>query len=137
MKVPPPSEQPVTEEEDQAFLTPSSRRKKRSLAARRAALRPWAMGIGLTVLVAVAAVGAYRLGASIGSWNDRPSAAATPTAHPAPMPSASSEPPMSGGYAIGPDGVLGRPTEFGAETYTKSELPEEAKENRLFRVECG
>ena len=58
MKVPPPSEQPVTEEEDQAFLTPSSRRKKRSLAARRAALRPWVMSIGLTVLVAVAAVGA-------------------------------------------------------------------------------
>ena len=78
MKVPPPSEQPVTEEEDQAFLTPSSRRKKRSLAARRAALRPWVMSIGLTVLVAVAAVAAYTLGASIGSWNDRPSTAATP-----------------------------------------------------------
>ena len=129
MKVPPLSERPVTEEEEQDFLTPTSRRKKRALAARRAALRPWAMGIGLTVLVAVAAVGAYRLGASIGSWNDRPSAAATPTAHPAPMPSASSEPPMSGGYAIGPDGVLVRPAEFAADTYTKPELPEEAKEN--------
>ena len=137
MKVPPPSEQPVTEEEDQAFLTPSSRRKKRSLVARRAALRPWVMGIGLTVLVAVAAVGAYTLAASIASWNDRPSTAATPTVRPAPMPSASSEPAMSGGYEIGPDGVLVRPAEFGAETYTKSELPEEAKENRLFRVECG
>ena len=88
MKVPPPSEQPVTEEEDQAFLTPTSRRKKRSLAARRAALRPWAMGIGLTALVAVAAVGAYTLAASIASWNDRPSTAATPTVRPAPMPSA-------------------------------------------------
>ena len=74
MKVPPLSERPVTEEEEQDFLTPTSRRKKRALSARRAALRPWAMGIGLTVLVAVAAVGAYRLGASIGSWNDRPSA---------------------------------------------------------------
>ena len=110
MKVPPPSEQPVTEEEDQAFLTPTSRRKKRSLAARRAALRPWAMGIGLTALVAVAAVGAYTLAASIASWNDRPSTATTPTV---------------------------RPAEFGADTYTKPELPEEAKENRLFRVECG
>ena len=129
MKVPPLSERPVTEEEEQDFLTPTSRRKKRALSARRAALRPWAMGIGLTVLVAVAAVGAYRLGASIGSWNDRPSAAATPTVHPAPVPSASSEPPMSGGYEIGPDGVLVRPAEFAADTYTKPELPEEAKEN--------
>lgn len=137
MKVPPLSERPVTEEEDQAFLAPTSRRKKRSLAARRAALPPWAMGIGLTAPVAVAVVGAYTLAASIGSWNDHPSTAATPTVHPAPMPSVSSEPPMSGGYAIGPDGVLARPAEFGADTYTQPELPEEAKENRLFRVECG
>ena len=36
---------------------------------------------------------------------------------------------MSGGYAIGPDGVLVRPAEFAADTYTKPELPEEAKEN--------
>ena len=129
MKVPPASERPVTEEEEQDFLTPPARRKKRSLAARRAALRPWAMGIGLTVLVAVAAVGAYTLGASISSWNDRPSTAATPTVHPASAPSASSEPPMSGGYEIGPDGVLVRPAEFAADTYTKPELPEAAKEN--------
>ena len=129
MKVPPLSERPITEEDKQDFLTPTSRRKKRSLAATRAALRPWAIGIGLTMLVAVAAVGAYRLGASIGSWNDRPSAAATPTVHPAPVPSASSEPPMSGGYEIGPDGVLVRPAEFAADTYTKPELPEAAKEN--------
>ena len=129
MKVPPLSERPVTEEEEQDFLTPPARRKKRSLAARRAALRPWAMGIGLTVLVAVAAVGAYTLGASISSWNDRPSTAATPTVRPTPAPSASSEPPMSGGYEIGPDGVLVRPAQFAADTYTKPELPEEAKEN--------
>ena len=129
MKVPPLSERPVTEEEEQALAGSPSRRKKGSLSARRAALRPWAMGIGLTVLVAVAAVGAYTLGARISSWNDRPSTAATPTVHPAPMPSASSEPPMSGGYEIGPDGVLVRPAEFAADTYTKPELPEEAKEN--------
>ena len=129
MKVPPLSERPDTEEEEQDFLTPPLRRKKRSLSARRAALRPWALGIGLTVLVAVAAVGAYTLGASISSWNDRPSTAATPTVHPAPMPSASSEAAMSGGYAVGPDGVLVRPAEFAADTYTKPELPEAAKEN--------
>ena len=36
---------------------------------------------------------------------------------------------MSGGYEIGPDGVLVRPAEHAASTYTKPELPEEAKEN--------
>ena len=129
MKVPPLSERPVTEEEEQAFLAPPSRRKKRSVAARRAALRPWAIGIGLTVLVTVACVVAYRLAAGIASWNEKPSAAATPTVHPAPAPTASTEPAMSGGYEIGPDGVLVRPAEFAADTYTKPELPEEAKEN--------
>ena len=116
MKVPPLSERPDIEEDEQDFLTPPSRRKKRSRAATRAALRPWAIGIGLTVLVAVASVGAYRLAAGIAWGNEHPSAAATPTAHPAPMPSASSEPAMSGGYAIGPDGVLVRPAEFAADT---------------------
>ena len=129
MKVPPLSERPDTEEDEQAFLTPPARRKKRSRAATRAALRPWAMGIGLTVLVTVASVGTYRLAAGIDWGNEHPSAAATPTVHPAPMPSASSEAAMSGGYAIGPDGVLVRPAEFAADTYTKPELPEEAKEN--------
>ena len=129
MKVPPLSERPDIEEDEQDSLTPPSRRKKRSRAATHAALRPWAMGIGLTVLVAVAAVGAYRLGAGIAWGNEQPSAAATPTVRPAPMPSASSEAAMSGGYAIGPDGVLVRPAEFAADTYTKPELPEAAKEN--------
>ena len=129
MKVPPLSERPVTEEEEQAFLAPTSRRKKRSIADTRAALRPWVIGIGLTVLVAVACVVAYRLAAGIGSWSENPSAAATPTVHPAPAPTVSSEPAMSGGYEIGPDGVLVRPAEFAADTYTKPELPEAAKEN--------
>lgn len=129
MKVPPLSERPVNEKEDHAFPAPTSRRKKRSIADTRAALRPWVIGIGLTVLVAVAAVGAYRLGAGIASWSENPSTAATPTVHPAPAPTASTEPPMSGGYEIGPDGVLVRPAEFAADTYTKPELPEAAKEN--------
>ena len=129
MEISPQSDRSVAEEKEEAFVASTPRRKKRSLSATRAALRPWAIGIGLTVLVAVAAVGAYTLGASISSWNDRPSTAATPTVHPAPVPSASSEPPMSGGYAIGPDGILVRPAQFAADTYTKPELPEEAKEN--------
>ena len=129
MEISPLSDRSVAEEEEQAVLASPSRCKKRSVGARRAALRPWAIGIGLTVLVAVAAVGAYRLAAGIDWWNEHPTAAATPTAHPAPMPSASSEAAMSGGYAIGPDGVLVRPAEFAADTYTKPELPEAAKEN--------
>jgi hypothetical protein len=129
MTVPPLSERSITEKEEQAVLVQPSRRKKRSVVDRRAALRSWGIGIGLTVLVAVAAVGTYTLAASIDWGNERPSAAATPTVHPTPMPSASSEPAMSGGYAIGPDGVLVRPAEFAADTYTKPELPEEAKEN--------
>ena len=129
MEISPLSDRSVAEEEEQDFLTQSSRRKKRTLADRRAALRPLVIGIGLTVLVAVAAVGAYRLAAGIDWWNEHPSAAATPTVHPVPMPSVSSEAAMSGGYQIGPDGVLVRPAEHAASTYTKPELPEEAKEN--------
>ena len=129
MKVPPLSERHITEEDEQDFLAPPSRHKKRSLAARRAALRPWAIGIGLTVLVAVASVAAYTLAAGIASWSGNPSAAATPTVHPAPAPTVSSEPAMSGGYEIGPDGVLVRPAQYAADTYTKPELPEAAKEN--------
>ena len=59
------SDRSVAEEDEHAFLTPTSRRKKRSLADRRAALRPWAIGIELAVVVTVAAVGAYRLAAGI------------------------------------------------------------------------
>ena len=129
MEISPLSDRSVAEEKEEAFVASTSRRKKRSLVARRAALRPWVIGIGLTVLVAVASVGAYTLAASIASWNEKPSAVATPTVHPAPAPTASTESPMSGGYAIGPDGVLVRPAEFAADTYTKPELPEEAKEN--------
>ena len=89
MEISPLSDRSVAEEEEQAFPAPSSRRKKRSLADRRAALRPWAIGIGLTVLVAVASVAAYRLAAGIDWWNEHPSAAATPTVRPTPVPSES------------------------------------------------
>ena len=64
------------------------------------------------------------------AWGETPTVAATgPTAAPTPAPTMSSEPAMSGGYQIGPNGVLVRPAQFAADTYTKPELPEEAKEN--------
>lgn len=50
MEISPLSDRSVAEEDEQAFLAPSSRRKKRSLTAKRAALRPWAIGIGLTAV---------------------------------------------------------------------------------------
>ena len=64
------------------------------------------------------------------AWREKPSVAATaPATQPTPAPSVSSEAAMSGGYQIGPDGVLVRPAEYAADTYTKPELPEAAKEN--------
>ena len=81
MEISPLSDRSVAEEKEEAFVASTPHRKKRSLAARRAALRPWVIGIGLTILVAVAAVGAYTLGASIGSWNDRPSTNGAPRTH--------------------------------------------------------
>ena len=129
MEISPQSDRSVAEEKKESFVASTPRRKKRSLVARRAALRPWVIGIGLTVLVAVASVAAYTLGVGIASWNEKPSAAATPTVHPVPAPTVSSEAAMSGGYEIGPDGVLVRPAQFAADTYTKPELPEAAKEN--------
>lgn len=129
MEISPQSDRSVAEEKEESFVASTPRRKKRSLVARRAALRPWVIGIGLTVLVAVASVAAYTLGVGIASWNEKPSAAATPTVHPVPAPTVSSEAAMSGGYEIGPDGVLVRPAQFAADTYTKPELPEAAKEN--------
>ena len=74
------------------LLLRASRRKKRSLAARRAALRPWATGIGLTVLIAVAAIAVYRLAAGIDFWTEHPTAAATPTVYPHEFGSASIAP---------------------------------------------
>jgi len=64
------------------------------------------------------------------AWGEKPSVAATTTAtQPTPAPSVSSEAAMSGGYQIGPDGILVRPAQYAADTYTKPELPDEAKEN--------
>ena len=72
------------------------------------------------------------------AWGDTPTVAATgPTAAPTPAPTVSSEPAMSGGYQIGPDGILVRPTEYAADTYTKPELPEAAKENSEHGAEAA
>ena len=159
MMVPPLSERPVTEEDEEQFRRESAPRKytlRRRWADYRAevkARRPkgarararawlhvepfyWGMRVVYVVLFAGAVLSVYINGVAEGwwpAWGERPTVAATTTApiYPAPTASAtaSGEAAMSGGYQIGPDGVLVRPAEHAASTYTKPELPEEAKEN--------
>ena len=93
----------------------------------------WVMRVVYVCLAAGAVFAVYINGVAEGwwhAWGDKPSVGATtPATQPTPAPSVSSEAAMSGGYQIGPDGVLVRPAQYAADTYTKPELPEEAKEN--------
>ena len=94
----------------------------------------WTMRVVYVCLAAGAIFAVYINGVAEGwwhAWGEKPSVAApiAPAVNPTPAPSLSSEAAMSGGYQIGPDGVLVRPAQFAADTYTKPELPEEAKEN--------
>ena len=99
----------------------------------RAGAVDWGIRIAVVGLVIGGFFALYVNGVAEGwwhAWGDTPTVAATgPTAQPTPAPTVSSEAAMSGGYQIGPDGVLVRPAEFAADTYTKPELPEAAKEN--------
>ena len=95
----------------------------------------WTMRVVYVCLAAGAIFAVYINGVAEGwwhAWGEKPSVAATtPATQPAPTesPSASGEAAMSGGYQIGPDGILVRPAQYAADTYTQPELPEEAKEN--------
>ena len=157
MMVPPLSERPVTEEDEEQFRRESmprtytlrqrwadyradarANRPKGAKARVRAWLHVepfyWGMRATYVVLVVGAVFAVYINGVANGwwhAWGEKPTVAATTTPAARPVPSASSptEAAMSGGYQIGPDGVLVRPAEHAASTYTKPELPEEAKEN--------
>ena len=159
MMVPPLSERPVTDEDEEQFRAESTPRKytlRQRWANHRAevkARRPkgarararawlhvepfyWGMRVVYVALAAGAVFAVYINGVAEGwwpAWGERPTVAATTTPPINPTPSvsatASTEAAMSGGYQIGPDGVLVRPAEHAASTYTKPELPEEAKEN--------
>ena len=97
----------------------------------------WGIRTSITLLIIAGLYAIYTNGITNGwwpAWGDKPTTAATPTTRPTPTtPSvsatASTEAAMSGGYQIGPDGVLVRPAEHAASTYTKPQLPEEAKQN--------
>ena len=117
---------------------PASRTYSRGAGSRvqswmRVGAVDWGIRIAVVGLVIGGFFAIYVNGVAEGwwhAWGETPTVAATgPTAHPTPSPTTSSEPAMSGGYQIGPDGVLVRPAEFAADTYTKPELPEAAKEN--------
>ena len=155
MMVPPLSERPVTEEDEEQFRRESTPRKytlwerwsdyradvKRNRPkGAKARFRAWmdadAVDWGIRVAIVFLFIGGsyslYINGVAYGwwhAWGEQPTVAATTSPGARPSPSASSEPAMSGGYEIGPDGVLVRPAEHAASTYTKPELPEEAKEN--------
>ena len=155
MMVPPLSERPVTEEDEEQFRRESAPRrytlwerwsdyrddvKRTRPKGAKARFRAWmdadAVDWGIRVAVVFLFIGGsyslYINGVAYGwwhAWGEKPTVAATTTPAARPSPSVSSEPAMSGGYEIGPDGVLVRPAEHAASTYTKPELPEEAKEN--------
>ena len=155
MMVPPLSERPVTEEDEEQFRRESAPRrytlrerwadyradvKRNRPKGAKARLRAWmdadAVDWGIRVAIVFLIIGGsyslYINGVAYGwwhAWGEKPTVAATTSPGARPSPSASSEPAMSGGYEIGPDGVLVRPAEHAASTYTKPELPEEAKEN--------
>ena len=155
MMVPPLSERPVTEEDEEQVRRESAPRrytlwerwsdyradvKRNRPKGAKARFRAWmdadAVDWGIRVAVVFLFIGGsyslYINGVAYGwwhAWGEKPTVAATTTPAARPSPSASSEPAMSGGYEIGPDGVLVRPAEHAASTYTKPELPEEAKEN--------
>ena len=157
MMVPPLSERPVTEEDEEQFRRESMprtytlRQRWADYRAEARANRPkgvkarvwawlhvepfyWGMRAAYVVLVVGAVFAVYINGVANGwwhAWGEKPTVAATttPAARPAPSASSPTDAAMSGGYQIGPDGVLVRPAEHAASTYTKPELPEEAKEN--------
>ena len=155
MMVPPLSERPVTEEDEEQFRRESTPRrytlrerwadyradvKRTRPKGAKARFRAWmdadAVDWGTRVAIVFLFIGGsyslYINGVAYGwwhAWGEKPTVAATTTPAARPSTSASSEPAMSGGYEIGPDGVLVRPAEHAASTYTKPELPEEAKEN--------
>lgn len=145
----PLSDGSVAEEENTSFLDstsrhtlnrelPASRTRPRGAGTRvgswmRVGAVDWGIRIAVVGLVIGGFFAIYVNGVAEGwwhAWGETPTVVATgPTVAPTPAPTVSSEPAMSGGYQIGPDGILVRPAEYAADTYTKPELPEEAKEN--------
>ena len=98
----------------------------------------WGIRIAVVLLIVAGCYAVYINGVAEGwwrAWGENPTTIPTRSAMsgraptPTPTPSASGEAAMSGGYQVGPDGVLVRPAEHAASTYTLPELPPAATEN--------
>ena len=98
----------------------------------------WGIRIAIVFLIVAGCYAVYINGVAEGwwrAWGENPTTIPTRSAMsgraptPTPTPSASGEAAMSGGYQVGPDGVLVRPAEHAASTYTLPELPPAATEN--------
>ena len=105
---------------------PASRTRPRGAGTRvgswmRVGAVDWGIRIAIVGLVIGGFFAIYVNGVAEGwwhAWGETPTVAATgPTVQPTPAPTVSSEPAMSGGYQIGPDGILVRPAEYAADTY--------------------
>ena len=102
----------------------------------RADLVDWGIRIAVVLLIVAGCYAVYINGVAEGwwrAWGENPTAQPTRPAMsgqaPTPVPSVSSEAAMSGGYQVGPDGVLVRPAEHAASTYPLPALPQAATEN--------
>ena len=96
----------------------------------------WGIRIAVVLLIVAGCYAVYINGVAEGwwrAWGENPTAIPTRSAMsgraPTPTATGSSQAPMSGGYQVGPDGVLVRPAEHAASTYTLPELPQAATQN--------
>ena len=96
----------------------------------------WGIRIAVVLLIVAGCYAVYINGVAEGwwrAWGENPTTIPTRSAMsgraPTPTPSVSGEAAMSGGYQVGPDGILVRPAEHAASTYTLPELPQAATEN--------
>ena len=96
----------------------------------------WGIRIAVVLLIVAGCYAVYINGVAEGwwrAWGENPTTIPTRSAMsgraPTPTATGSSQAPMSGGYQVGPDGVLVRPAEHAASTYPLPELPQAATEN--------
>ena len=96
----------------------------------------WGIRIAVVLLIVAGCYAVYINGVAEGwwrAWGEKPTAQPTRPVMsgqaPTPTATGSGEAAMSGGYQVGPDGVLVRPAEHAASTYPLPELPPAATEN--------
>ena len=96
----------------------------------------WGIRIAVVFLIVAGCYAVYINGVAEGwwrAWGEKPTAQPTRPVMsgqaPTPTATGSGEAAMSGGYQVGPDGVLVRPAEHAASTYPQPELPPAATEN--------